>query len=301
VSDRLTGALLIATTPRSGSWLLSDFLARTGQVGVGREYFHVNYVAAMSHERGLATTRITEEYIGEILREASDAGVCFATKLHWLQINQLVDALRVIHPELAAANAMATDLIEASLPGSRYLYLSRRDKARQAISMFRAMRTERWWELDDAPTGPESTGPELTGPESAPFPDYLAIRWFEDGLRSEEAEWDRYFRVFGIVAHQVVYEDLVAQPQRVLRGVLDWLGLDQVAPPAGPSRLRRQADTETERILAEYLHIRDDLPSRPPGWQWSFQRGGFGFADRQPAADDARMVPPTAVSHLSPL
>ena len=60
----------------------------------------------------------------------------------------------MIHPALALAGASAPELIDASLPGSCYLYLTRRDKARQAISMFKAMRSERWWQLaEPSPDG----------------------------------------------------------------------------------------------------------------------------------------------------
>jgi LPS sulfotransferase NodH len=269
-SSTSPGALLICTTPRSGSWLLSDLLERTGKIAMGQEYFHVNYVPALAREYGLGSLAITEEYISEIRRRAQEDGRLFSSKLHWVQINQLVDALRVVHPDLAAANTPAPELIEASLPGSRYLFLTREDKARQAISLFRALRTDTWWEhaAEGEPEEQGQAAPELIA-------DYLAIRWLEDVLVEQEAEWRRYFEVFAIEPLTVVYEQLCAEPGRVVRAVLDWLGLQGAVASEGPSRLRRQADAETETMLVEYRDIRGSLPPHPPSWAWSFERRTF--------------------------
>jgi trehalose 2-sulfotransferase len=293
------GALLIATTPRSGSWLLSDLLTQSGRIGAGREYFHVNYVAALSRKYGLSTSGITAAYIDEVLRRTAGEGVVFSSKLHWLQINQLVDALRIIHPELARANAPATQLIEASLPGARYLYLFRREKARQAISMFRAVRTDQWWELADAATPDGESG--RAAPHLAPPPDHLVIRWLERDLSNEDAEWRSYFEFFGISHYAVAYEDLVADPQPVIRAVLDWLDLADAPVPVRPSRLRRQADSRTERILAEYQQIRGSLTPMPPDWEWLPTRRTFGLPD--PADDAGGGLPgaPPPIGELTPL
>src|SRR5579864_5544546 len=77
--------------------------ATAGRIGMAQEYFHVNYVAALAREYGLASQVITGGYIDEVTRRTRSEGRIFSSKLHRLQINQLVDALRVIHPDLAAA------------------------------------------------------------------------------------------------------------------------------------------------------------------------------------------------------
>lgn len=243
-----------------------------------REYFHVNYVASLSEELGLASRGITQEYIDEISRRWSgDEGV-FSAKIHWLQMNQLVDALRRIHP--AIVQAPAPELIEASLPNTRYLFLTRRDKARQAISMFRAMRSDQWWDFSGPPPSDASQPSEASQPtEPDPVPDFLAIRWFEQHLTAEDAEWRRFFEVFGIAPFVVAYEDLTVDPAGVLRAIFEWLGMSEIEMAESKPRIRRQADTATERTLAEYLTLRDSLPLIPPGWQWSFDRRAFGIHD----------------------
>lgn len=288
------GCLLVATTPRSGSWLLSDYLSQTGGFAPVREYFHVNYVAALSREYGLSTCAITGEYIAEIRRRCTGGGALFGAKIHWLQINQLVDALRQIHPSLA--NAPAPELIEASLPAARYIHLTRGDKTRQAISMFRAMRSDQWWELAEPPTV-DSAGRS----RPAPVPDYLAVRWFEDDLRSEDAEWRRYFDLFGIVPFTITYEELATEPYPALEAIFDWLEIPGLNLRGLRPRVRRQADAETERTLAEYLTLRDSLPPRPPEWRWSFRRRAFGLPDDDQTAGVPADVPPQTASQTTPI
>jgi LPS sulfotransferase NodH len=250
---------------------------------MAQEYFHVNYVAALAQQYGLVSQVITGEYISEITRRTQSEGRTFSSKLHWLQINQLVDALRVVHPDLAAAQKTAPELIDASWLGVRYLYLTRRDKARQAISLFRALRTDVWWERagESEPAERKQAAPE-------PIPDYLVIRWLEDDLAWQDSQWLHYFEVFGVATFTVVYEELCAEPGPIVLAVLDWLGLETTATLEGPSRLRRQAGAATETALVEYMQIRDSLPPCPAGWTWSFERQTFA----PPAAPATR--------HLSP-
>jgi LPS sulfotransferase NodH len=286
--------LLMATTPRSGSWLLGDFLTQTGVIGTTREYFHVNYVAALSRQLGLSSETITPQYIETVLGRFTGPGGVFSTKLHWLQVNQLVSALRRIHPELASGPA--PQLIEASMPEPRYLYLGRRDKSRQALSMYRAMCSDQWWDSEPSPGTPPA--PRRT--QRLPAADYLAVRWFEDHLRAEEEEWRRYFEVFGISPFHLTYEDLVTEPASVMRAILDWIGFTDLAVPALTTSLRKQADAESERAVSEYLTVRHLLPSRPDGWLWHEARKAFGPPER-PHGATAPIVAPPAVSDLSPL
>jgi len=158
--------------------------------------------------------------------------------------------------------------------------------------MFRAMRTEHWWQL-------ESQSQETLPP--VPVPDHLAIRWFENELRAEDQEWKRYFEVFSITPFTVVYEELIAEPPRVMRNILDWLGLSEVPTPQIKPRLARQSNPASEQDLSEYLTIRDSLPAKPPGWQWSFHRRAFGWPDQPPAGVPQTTPTIPSTGDLSPL
>ena len=263
-------SLVIAATPRSGSTLLSDLLESTGVAGRPREYFHVNLVPTISEELGLEPEGITPSYIKALLEQTSTENGIFSTKLHWLQINQLADALRGIYG--ADEGTMGGSLIERALPSPNYVYLRRDDKDRQAVSFFRAMRTERWWDFS---AGPGSDVPRLDS-EAPLQPDYLQIRWWEDHLRQEEGEWMRFFSTFAITPMVVTYEDLVADPRQEVTRVLSFLSLNDAGHAEKiRTRLRKQADDETEWVLAGYRQLRDLLPRIPSGWMWSFPNRAF--------------------------
>jgi trehalose 2-sulfotransferase len=286
--------LLVATTPRSGSWLLSDYLSQSSVIGPAREYFHVSYVGSLCAEWGLAERAITAGYVDRVLELGREGGKLFATKLHWLQINQLVDSLRLIHPDLAVGPA--PELIEASLPHSRYLHLIRRNKARQALSLYKAMRSETWWVANE-----DAAGAPQVDLDPSPVADNLTVRWFEDQLRAEDAEWARYFTVFSITPLTIVYEDLVADPEMTIRNVLDWLDLDSSGVPPLQAHLRRQSGEQTERELVEYLEIRNLLPPRPDHWQWSFGRRAFGHRDTHDTGPPNDLGGVPSARDLSPL
>ncbi len=267
---RATRTLVIAATPRSGSTLFGDLLESTGVAGRPREYFHVNFVAPISKELGLEPGGITPHYIEALLDQTSTDNGVFSTKLHWLQINQLADALRSIYE--GDDGPMAGSLIERALPSPSYVYLKRNDKDRQAVSYFRAMRSDRWWEM----TGGHNSDDHQLGVEPLVQPDYLQIRWWEDHLHQEETAWMRFFSTFAITPLVVTYEDLVTDPRREIAGVLSFVGVDDASPAEKiKTRFRKQADDESEWVLAAYRQLRDQLPSVPPGWAWSWPKRAF--------------------------
>jgi|HubBroStandDraft_1064217.scaffolds.fasta_scaffold136843_2 LPS sulfotransferase NodH len=269
-SVRASRSLVIAATPRSGSYLLSDLLRSTGVVGNPREYFHVNFVDPISTEMGLEPAGITRFYIDSLLEKTVTKNGIFSTKLHWLQINQLADALRHIYePD---DGVLGGSLLERAFPDLHYLYLRRLDKARQATSYFRAMRSEEWWEIE----GGTPKDADASSDPALLQPDYLSIRWLEDQLLQEEEFWKQFFTTFAINPLVLNYEDLVANPTSEISRVLSWLGIEELEAVDGiGTQFRKQSTGETERVLAAYHQIRAALPAMPSDWTWSFSLRTF--------------------------
>jgi LPS sulfotransferase NodH len=123
------------------------------------------------------------------------------------------------------------------LPGCRVIRLSRRDRLRQAVSLMRAQQTGQWRSVETPCRDPEY--------DRAAIARALADldRW-EMGLNSY---CDRHC----IRPYQVWYEDLAADPQGVVSGVLAYLGVDPHTP--WRTELVRQADSLTEEWLERFL------------------------------------------------
>jgi LPS sulfotransferase NodH len=230
---------VICTNPRSGSWLLSEGLASTSVAGNPREWFNVleerNARAQwrMEHSADLSHG----DYLRLVAGKSTTGNGISGLKLHYYQFEQLSQPLT------------------AAFPNARYIWLTRRDKARQAISFFLASRTEEWWHIDG-----------VASPGRPPVDlDPAAVLRLERQLAANEAGWQAFFRANRITPLVVGYEDLAADYAGTVRGVLGWLGVpgaDAVEVP--PARLRRQSDERSETWLKAYLDFRAaSLPGQP--------------------------------------
>src|SRR5262249_20823009 len=124
----------ICTLPRSGSWLLSESLEKTGVAGRPREYFEPKL-----YEDNPAVDPI--ESLDKIIRKGMTRNGVFAAKLHWYQFEF---ATRVVARE---SDMPVPLLIDRRFPGLCYVWLTRRDKIRQAVSYYRASKTGVWWQI----------------------------------------------------------------------------------------------------------------------------------------------------------
>jgi 2'-hydroxyisoflavone reductase len=257
---------LIATTPRTGSWLLADLLAATGLVGPAQEFFRRDFVRTFSGKLGLPDNDITAEYIGGIFASAPPETGVFGVKLQPNDFTRLRTALRTMTAEAGEGEMTTAELISRWLPNPRYIHLSRRDVGRQALSWYRALSSNVWWEF-------EGESPQLAPPR---YPDFLQVRWLENLIRQNEVEWAEYFDQHGITPCEVVYEDMVENPAATVAAVLSFLSLEASPERASAStKLKRMADEDSEAWYEAYNVVRDSLPAAPKDWYWSVEQVAF--------------------------
>ncbi|HTR70052.1 MAG TPA: Stf0 family sulfotransferase [Mycobacteriales bacterium] len=261
----ITTCGLVATLPRSGSWLLSDALASTGLVGQPAEFFRPDYLAAYRRSWGLAADCSTTSYVeAAIDRTASDSGI-FTAKLHWYQFEWLCEELAI---ELGVESPPTLDLIAPYFPQLRVIRLTRRDRARQALSYYVAIHSQRWF--DHAPPAARLTD----DPDWAP--DLQQVRFLDDALANHESCWERVLASASAPTLTVAYEDLVADRELTLTTVLRFLGVEAdpqlVSAPAG---LSRQAGKYTDMWVRRYEGVRDLLQPLTSAHVWSDQVGGY--------------------------
>lgn len=260
-------ACLLATTPRSGSWLLSEALHNTERCGQPEEYFRPDAIANWSRAWGLEPGAPFGAYVAAAIDySTSDNGV-FSAKLHWYQLPWLLERLR----DLPDADGSASDaaVIAGHFPAPRWVHLRRLDRARQAISYCRAARTQVWFVLGDE-VHRSADGVALGEP------DYQQIRWFEEILDEHDARWLDFFARSGIEPLAVVYEEFADRYDETVRAVLDYVGVDlpddvEIEPPG----LQKQADAWSERALDGYLEVRDSLDPDRTGLVWSVAERRF--------------------------
>jgi LPS sulfotransferase NodH len=265
---RPTRSYLVCATPRSGSTLLCDLLAGTGVAGRPEEYFQLMPVTCRARhprdylggawseelaeilgespvdaqptqleELGVATFR---DYLTTLFERTTTPNGVFGGKVMWGYLEGLLWQLERAGFEDRGSIAHR---LAAALPGVRYVHLTRRDRLRQAISLWRALQT--WtWRRDP---GAASVG------EGAPIFHAGAIGALVRSIELDDESWAHFFEYHGIEQVTVVYEELAAAPGAVLAATLEAL---ELPVPASVDDLRpslvRQADALTEEWIERY-------------------------------------------------
>jgi LPS sulfotransferase NodH/glycosyltransferase involved in cell wall biosynthesis len=240
---------LICTTERTGSTLLCDLLASTGVAGKPSEYFLPNDIHRFSK---MWQTNTFAEYLSAFFRTTASVTGVAGAKVLIRYFPTLLAQLR----QLPGIKPDATDgeLLAHSFPNLHYIFLTRTDKLRQAISYIRAVGTGYWHHKIRADTAtPLWTGVDrATGAADPDFDGSLIDRQMET-LQQHETIWRDFFRRNAIEPLEIVYEDLAADYVMQTRRVLEFLGVpwSPSATIRAPS-LVKQADEITQEWVARY-------------------------------------------------
>jgi len=226
----------LCTTPRSGSSALGDALARTGVAGRPTEYFNHRFQPQLFGRFGVATVA---DLLEAVVRGTATPNGVFGVKV------MLDDDMRPFFAGLREVYGARSDaeLVRAAFPDLRFVYLTRRDKVRQAVSFVRAQRTGVWARYSGA-----------AKPETPPLEfDFAALDRTVHDLALREARWQDLFSALAVLPFTVVYEDYVRAPEAAVRGILDFLELE---PPPGWSLpvlpMEKLADEASDAWVKRY-------------------------------------------------
>lgn len=233
---------LICATPRSGSTLLCGLLRSTGVAGRPESYFRTEgldeYADLWAVPRA-ADGVVDSAYVRAAVAAGSTSNGVFGARIMWGTMTELTDSLRSTGDGRTASDV---ELLAEAFGRARFVHLRRADTVAQAVSWARAEQTHVWHPGERvAPGGQE------------PHFDRDLIGRLVDTITEHEAAWQAWFADRGLVAHEIAYEDLVADPIGVTRGVLDFLGLDLPSGGTIAVRDRRQADDVNVDWIARYL------------------------------------------------
>ena len=238
-----TTCYTIVFTPRSGSNLLCDFLRANG-LGQPSEYFQhpLGVANAYYQELGVAPDDF-KTFLTRLVTEKSQNGI-FGVKLTWDHKNVLVGALR--------RHFGRNDGLLALSPRHRWVYLQRRDKIGQAISLWRASKSGIW--TSSTPRSGEADELEY---------DFFRLLSLLQAILTEEYLWEGFFQKEGIEPVRVLYEDLLREPAaavlRVARAVQEAAGVELIRCEAD-LRLRTSLAVQRDRRSAALaVRMRDDL------------------------------------------
>jgi trehalose 2-sulfotransferase len=263
---------LICSTPRTGSSLLCDALTDTGVAGRPEEYFQFRARTGFPRRpreyfEGAEDTEIFdilgprtwveqdesrydpsrferyEDYLAWALEAGTTPNGVFGAKVMWGYFNGFVTGLRWAVP--GRQRLAVSELAPSVFPSLRYLWVTRRDKVRQAVSLWRALQT--WsWSSDQNPAGARG---HLAY-------SHAAIAHLIGDIEAHEREWRAYFRECAVEPLTIVYEEFAVRYEDTVREILRYLDVSEAdaAPIVAPTRGRQSDDLSREwadRYLSE--------------------------------------------------
>ena len=234
---------IIASTMRTGSYLLCEGLEATGRAGHPREIFCPERRENYAGEWQLPPNLSFADFLRAALQKSTtENGVC-GMKIHGHHIGPL-----------ARECGMPSDswtVLRELFPQARYVHLRRRDRRAQAISWYRAVITNEWWRI----FGVEDW--DLTGEE--PEFDGEEIRRLELELEHQQRAWDEFFATKPGEVLLMDYETLATDYRGEVARALAFIGEDSALARDLPEpRMVRQSDS-----MSEDWHRRMDLEYPP--------------------------------------
>lgn len=213
-------SLIICTTPRSGSGLLCELLWKSEYAGQPNEWFSRGVVARDSKLWGTKTDRA---YVERVLNEGTTPNGVFGLKLHWSHWERLRQMVSDFPRPIRGGRL---DYLGGVFPDIRYVWLTRRDKVRQAVSRFRQRQT-----------GITKWGDKRKRSGVLDF-DFEAIDGGVRELTAMDRGWASYFEHFGRPFVVVYEDDLEYGHGDTLHRLSSELGWS--IPPADENRVQRR-------------------------------------------------------------
>lgn len=255
-------AYLVCATPRSGSTLLCEMLRATGVAGNPREHFEILRHSGLPRQPREYFDGVADASVLELLAPFEDGRPDDESPAAWrerivragqtpngvwggkLMRGHVADLLaRARGLDELDAHAGLASVLRVLLGDVRFVFVTRADKVSQAVSLWRAVQTQRWRADAGAPPTPHRA-----------VYCFAAIDHLVGRLEAEEAAWRAWFDAMPAGPGrplELAYEAIEADPHAAVEQVLGFCGFAGV--PIGEPPLRHQRDAQSRAWVARYL------------------------------------------------
>lgn len=279
----LNRSYLVCATPRSGSTLLCEALTNTGIAGNPKEYFEALRATGLPRQpqeyftmlnnpevslllgdysrlQQTASVAVLQkdpsygDYLTTVFEEGTTPNGVFGAKVMWGYFGDFIHNVREISENVTEP---VPALLAHTFPHLRYIWVTRRDKVRQAVSLWKAIQTWTWREDDP----PSANGHEPAHQNELCF-HFEAIDHLIQQIVADELAWQHYFADAGISPFRVVYEDFAPTYQETARQILEYLDI----PIHGhltfaERRMKQQRDAVSDEWVDYYHYLKGEQRS----------------------------------------
>jgi LPS sulfotransferase NodH len=252
-NPRVAGiSYLVCATQRSGTTLLCELLKGTEVAGVPDEYFEALRSTGLPRQprqyfQDPALDEVAqrlapfdpgrpekpgafEGWFNYALQRGTTRNGVFGSKMMW----NYLDDFRERIAELPGLESLTlNEALDEVFPNLRIIFVRRRDKVAQAVSLWKAIQTQQWRNEVDP-------NQDRDRPEAAY--DYQALKHLIGELHRWDARWEDWFHSTGREPIRVIYEEFVDSRAATVGRVLDALGIDPPEPDGNRGPMKRQAD-----------------------------------------------------------
>ena len=268
---------LICATPRTGSTLLCEMLRETKMMGVPREYFEYLKETGLPRqpaqyfipcqEGGCNTARIVEllgfpkllidiqriadhqrhgyqQYVSQVLGQGTTGNGIFGAKIMWGHLCDFLDLL-TSNADLSSSQRL-NRCLQSTFPNLRYIHVTRQDKLRQAISLWKAIQTQQWRLDRGTPSAKECRLPVF---------DFEAIDYLQRKMVQHDHDWQRFFALNHIEPLVLRYEEFANDLKLVLVRIAEFLGLNGSDSHFASPSMIKQSNSQSEGWIEQYMTI----------------------------------------------
>jgi trehalose 2-sulfotransferase len=250
----LRKSYLIASSYRCGSSYLCYLLWKTGLLGAPSEV--LNPTSELPQFINRFKTSDHSDYMTKVLERRVSRNGVFGVKAHFHHF----EAYQKQYPPLLKRLAPVT-----------YIFISRPDKVAQAVSMAKALQTNRWHSRMEG--GPKPT-----------------LRYDRDmianclaDIEEQDLAWRRWFKAHKVSAFDVSYNDLTKDAAGVVRGIVELLGVE---------------NDEPDEVYVPGVDKQGDETNNE--WIERYEREAAANGESRPAADGSVARPPRDKNLSSP-
>ena len=183
--------LIIASTPRSGSHFLGHSLYSTKKFGFPLEYTNQNNLPIWMQ---LFNTDSIDDTLTSIIKHRTSENGVFGIKVHFAHIHQFGSFENLLH----------------FFPDAHFVFLSRKDLLRQAISLVVARQTGKWIKFQIA--------------VGSPSYDFDQINNALLDIISHNAAWQYYLSVNNCQRIDILYEDMIVDINETIQKIATFIG-----------------------------------------------------------------------------